>query len=51
MKKAEEIGPEEIMIEAKEEVRKAPSRLRKKLRQFEAMWERASIQFYKAPKN
>lgn len=42
---------EEIVAETKEEVKEAPSRLRKKLREFEAIWERASIQFYQAPKN
>ncbi len=42
---------EEIVAETKEEVQEAPSRLRKKLREFEAIWERASIQFYQAPKN
>ena len=39
-----------IVAETKEEVNEAPSRLRKKLREFEAIWERASIQFYQAPK-
>jgi uncharacterized protein YukE len=42
---------EEIVAETKEEIQEAPSRLRKKLREFEAIWERASIQFYQAPKN
>jgi len=41
---------EEIAAEVKEEVVEAPSRLRRKLRELEAMWERASIQFFQAPK-
>jgi arginine repressor len=41
---------EEIAAEVKEEVIEAPSRLRRKLRELEAMWERASIQFFQAPK-
>ena len=41
---------EEIVAEAKEEVIEAPSKLRRKLRELEAMWERASIQFFQAPK-
>jgi len=45
-KAAKEITPEEIMAEAKE----APSRLRAKLRELEAIWERASTQFFQAPK-
>jgi uncharacterized protein YukE len=50
MKKAEVITTEEIIAEAKEEIKEAPSTLRKKLRQFEAKWERTSVQFFKAPK-
>ena len=42
---------EEIVTEAKEEAIEAPSRLRRKLRELEAVWERASVQFYQAPKN
>jgi hypothetical protein len=45
-----EIIPEEIVAEAKEEVIEAPSRLREKLRRFEAMWGRTAVQFYQAPK-
>ncbi len=51
MDKAQEITPQEIVAEATEEAIEAPSRLRKKLRELEAMWERASIQFFQAPKN
>ena len=49
---AEEIvvTTEEIVAEAKEEAKEAPSRLRAKLREFEAMWEHASTQFFQAPK-
>ena len=49
---AEEImvTTEEIVAEAKEEVKEAPSRQRAKLRELEATWERASIQFFQAPK-
>ena len=51
MEKAKEITPaEEIMVtteemvaEAKEEVKEAPSRLRKKLRQLTAVWAGASV--------
>ena len=50
MEKAQGIAPEEIVAEAKEEAKEAPSRLREKLRELEAMWERASIQFFQAPK-
>ena len=48
----EEIGvvTEEIVVEAKEEVKEAPSRLGAKLREIEAMWERTSTQFFQAPK-
>ena len=47
-----EITTEEIMLttEVKEVVKKAPSRLRQKLHELEATWERASIQFFQAPK-
>jgi uncharacterized protein YukE len=49
---AEEImvTTEEIVAEAKEEAKVAPSRMRAKLRELEATWERASIQFFQAPK-
>ena len=49
---AEEImvTTEEIVAEAKEEAIEAPSRLRAKLRALEATWERASTQFFQAPK-
>ncbi len=49
---AEEImvTTEEIVAEAKEEVKEAPSRMRQKLHELEAIWERASIQFFQAPK-
>jgi uncharacterized protein YukE len=49
---AEEIvaTTEEIVAEAKEEAKRAPSRLRAKLREFEATWERASARFFDAPK-
>jgi hypothetical protein len=42
---AEEIKftTEEIVAEAKEEVKEAPSRLREKLRQLAAVWERTSV--------
>ena len=42
---AEEIkvATEEIVAEAKEEAIEAPSRLRAKLRELEAMWEHTSI--------
>ena len=58
MDKAKEITPaeeimittEEIMAEAKEEAKEAPSKLRQKLHDLEAMWERASTQFLQAPK-
>ncbi len=50
---AEEIkvATEEIVAEAKEEVKEAPSRLRQRLHEMEAIWERASVQFFQAPKN
>jgi hypothetical protein len=41
----------EITIEVKEEAKKAPSRLRQKLEELEAVWGRASIQFFQSPKN
>ena len=41
---------EEIVVEAKEEAKEAPSRLGAKLGAFEAMWERTSTQFLQAPK-
>jgi uncharacterized protein YukE len=49
---AEEImvTTEEIVAEAKEEAKEAPSMLRQKLHELEATWERASIQFFQAPK-
>ncbi len=49
---AQEIGitTEEIVAEAKEEAIEAPSRLRAKLRELEAMWERTSSQFFQVPK-
>jgi D-ribose pyranose/furanose isomerase RbsD len=47
-----EITTEEIMLtpEVKEEVKEAPSKLRQKLHELEAKWERTSIQFFQAPK-
>lgn len=44
------VATEEIVVEAKEETVKAPSRLRQKVHELEAIWERASIQFFQAPK-
>ena len=44
------ITTEEIVAEAKEEAKEAPSKLRQKLHELEAVWERASIQFFQAPK-
>jgi hypothetical protein len=41
---------EEIAAEVKEEAIEAPSKLRAKLRELDAMWERASTQFLQAPK-
>ena len=38
-----QITTEEIVVEGKEEVKEAPSRIRKKLRQLAAVWERASV--------
>ncbi len=45
------VATEEIVAEAKEEVKEAPSRLRQRLHELEAIWERASVQFFQAPKN
>jgi uncharacterized protein YukE len=47
-----QITTEEIMLttEVKEEVKEAPSKLRQKLHELEATWERASTQFFQAPK-
>lgn len=36
-------SPEEIVDEVKEEVKKAPSRLRQKLRQLAAVWKHTSV--------
>lgn len=46
-----EITTEEIMLtpQVKEEVKEAPSKLRQKLYELEATWERASTQFFQAP--
>jgi hypothetical protein len=41
---------EQIVAEVKEEAIEAPSRLREKFRRFEAVWGRAAVQFYQAPK-
>ena len=41
---------EEIAAEVKGEVAEAPSRLREKFRRLEALWGRAAVQFYQAPK-
>ena len=41
---------EEIVAEAKEEAKEAPSRLRQQLHELEAIWERASLQFFQVPK-
>ena len=45
MEKAKEImlTTEEIVAEAKEEAKEAPSRIRKKLHQLAAVWEGASV--------
>ena len=40
----------EITTEVAEEVKTAPSKLRQKLHELEAMWERTSTQFFQAPK-
>ena len=47
-----EITPEEIMLTTgvKEEVKEVPLKLRQKLHKLEATWERASTQFFQAPK-
>ncbi len=37
------VSTEEIVADAKDEVKEAPSRIRKKLRQLAVVWERASI--------
>ena len=49
---AEEIvaTTEQIVAEMKEEAIEAPSRLREKFRRLEAVWGRAAVQFYQAPK-
>jgi uncharacterized protein YukE len=44
------ITTEQIVAEAKEEAKEAPSKLRQKLHELEAVWERASIQFFQGPK-
>ena len=44
------VTTEEIVAEAKEEAKEVPSRLRQKLHELEATWERASTQFFQAPK-
>ena len=49
MAEAKGINPE-ITTEVTEEVKKAPSKLRQKLQELEAMWERTSTQFFQAPK-
>jgi uncharacterized protein YukE len=41
---------EQIVAEVKEEAVEAPSRLREKFRRLEAVWGRAAVQFYQAPK-
>ena len=38
-----EVTTEEIVTEAKDEVKEAPSRIRNKLRQLTAVWEGASV--------
>ena len=45
-----QVVTEEIVVEAKEEAKEAPSKLRAKLRELEVMWERSSTQFFQAPK-
>ena len=37
------VATEEIVMEAKDEVKEAPSRIRNKLRQLAAVWEGASV--------
>ena len=44
------VTTEEIVAEAKEEAKEAPSKMRQKLHELEAMWERTSTQFLQAPK-
>jgi hypothetical protein len=51
MEKSPEITPVQILAETQEEVKEAPSRLRKILREFEAMWGRTATQFFEVPKN
>ena len=41
---------EQIVAEVKEEAIEAPSRLREKFRRLEAVWGRADVQLYQAPK-
>jgi hypothetical protein len=41
---------EQIVAEVKEEAIEAPSGLREKFRRLEAVWGRAAVQFYQAPK-
>jgi uncharacterized protein YukE len=41
---------EEIVAAVKEEAIEAPSRLREQFRRLEAVWGRAAVQFYQAPK-
>ena len=41
---------EELVADAQEEAKEAPSRLHQKLRELEAVWGRAAVQFYQAPK-
>ena len=47
-----QITTEEIMLttEVKEEVKEAPAKLRQKLHELDSTWERASTQFFQAPK-
>ena len=55
MEQVKEVTPveiaEEIVVEATEEVKEAPSRLREKLRALEDMWRFTSIQYFQSPKN
>ena len=53
-----EVAPQEVTEELKEmatevteEVKEAPYRLRQRLQELQAMWERTSVQFFEAPKN
>ena len=41
---------EELVAEVREEAIEAPSSLREKFRRLEAVWGRAAVQFYQAPK-